>query len=301
LNYVRDVWIIARYELGEAIRSRRVLVLALLYVGGATIGSIFFVDMLAQFEETVSRTLLVPDPSKPGALTDAMLQSNEFRNVLARLLDDSALADRLIALPPLATFYGWLALTFAPVLVMLTSVDTIANDLQTGAARFALVRTDRLTWAVGKLLGQTLLMIGSLALGAFACLLVGSLRMAHFDFVQTLFWLLVNSWSAVVYAFAYIGLALGLSQLTRSAHTARALGLFCLALFGIARAVLASDLLNEKLPVIAQSLTLLFPRTYQLDLWSDALGKQAPAVIMLIALGISYFAAGYAYRRTKDA
>jgi hypothetical protein len=287
--------------LGEALRSRRVLVLALLYVGGATVGSVLFIDLLAQIETTVARTLLVADASKPGAMTEAMLQSSEFRTMLARLVNSPELAERLIALPPLATFYGWLALTFVPVLVMLTSVESIAADLQTGAARFALVRTDRLTWAVGKLLGQTVLMIVSLALGALASLLVGFFRMAHFDFARTFSWLLLNSLSAAIYAFAYVGLALGLSQLTRSAYTARALGLMFLALFGIMRALLTSDWAEETVPVLAQSLVLIFPRTYQLDLWSGALDKQAPAVVMLLALGVTYFSAGYAYRRTKDA
>lgn len=301
MSYLRDALIIARYELAEALRSRRVLVLALLYVGGATVGSLLFVDLLSQIEATVARSLLVAGASKPGAMTEGMLKSIEFRNMLAQLVEDRDLADRLITLPPLATFYGWLALTFVPVLVMLTSVEAIAADLQSGAARFALVRTDRLSWAVGKLLGQTVLMMVSLAVGALASLAVGIFRMANFDFVRTFTWLLLNSASAAIYAFAYVGLSLGLSQLTRSAQTARALGLLCLAAFGIVRALLASDAVTEAMPVVAQSLTLLFPRTYQLDLWSDALAKSVPAVVMLLALGISYFAAGYAYRRSKDA
>ena len=41
---------------------------------------------------------------------------------------------------------------------LFTSADTIAGDVQSGAVRFSLFRVDRLSWAAGKLVGQTCLM-----------------------------------------------------------------------------------------------------------------------------------------------
>ncbi len=301
MRSVRDALIVAGFELLEALRSKRVLVLSLLYVGGSVAGAVLFVDLLASIEATLAKTLFVADPSKPGAMTFALLQSEQFRAVVNRLIRDPDLTDRLITLPPLATFYGWLALTFLPVLVMLTSVESITQDLQSGAARFSLVRCDRLSWAVGKLLGQSALMLASLTLGSLATLLVGLFRMDGIALLPTLLWSLQLSLRASVFGFAYVGLALGLSQLTRSVQIARALGLAVLALFGAMRAVLESDWTIERAPVIAATLGRLLPRSHQIDLWRPELSARLPAMVMLVALGISFFAVGHVVRKRRDA
>lgn len=301
MSALTDARIVASFELVEALRSRRVLVLALMYVGGAVAGSILFIDLLASIESTLARTLLVADPSRPGAMTQALMQSEQFRGVLNRLIRDRELTERLIELPPLATFYGWLALTFLPVLVMLTSVESVSQDLQSGAARFSLVRCDRLSWAVGKLLGQSALMLTSLTLGSIATLLVGIFRMNGVAIWDTLLWLVMLSGRASVYGFAYVGLALGLSQLTKSVQVARALGLSVLALLGMLRAAFDSDWVLERAPVLAATLRVFLPRSHQLDLWRPELAERLPAMVMLVALGICYFALGHAYRKRKDA
>lgn len=300
MSALRDAWIVASFELVEALRSKRVLVLALLYVGGAVAGSVLFIDLLASIEATLASTLMVADPSKPGAMTRALIESEQFRAVVSGLIRDPKLTDRLITLPPLATFYGWLSLTFLPVLVMLTSVESITQELQSGSARFSLVRCDRLSWAVGKLLGQSALMLASLALGSLATLIVGLFRMQGVEVVPTLLWLLMLSARASIYGFAYVGLALGLSQLTRSVQVARALGLGVLALLGILRAVLDSDWTIERIPVLAASLRVVLPRSHQLDLWRPEVSERMPAMVMLVALGISYFAIGHLVRKRRD-
>ncbi len=301
MRSLRDATIVASFELIEALRSKRVLVLSLLYVGGAIAGAVLFIDLLASIEATLAKTLMVADPSKPGAMTFALLQSEEFRSVVNRLIREPDLTDRLIALPPLGTFYGWLALTFLPVLVMLTSVESIAQELQSGAARFSLVRCDRLSWAVGKLVGQSALMLASLALGSVATLLVGLFRMDGIDPLPTLLWSLQLSMRASVYGFAYVGLALGISQLTRSVQVARALGLSVLALLGILRAAFDSAWFLGHAPVVSATLRMLLPRSHQIDLWRPELMERLPAMVMLVALGMSFFAVGYLIRKRRDA
>ncbi len=301
MSALRDAWIVASHEWLEAVRARRVLVLALLYVGGAAAGSILFIELLASIEAQLAKTLLVADPTKPGAMTQALLQSEQFRGVLNRLIRDPELTERLVTLPPLATFYGWLALSFLPVLVMLTSVESITQELSSGAARFSLLRTERLSWAVGKLFGQSALMLLSLVLGGLASLAVGMFRMHGIDPVETATWMVLLSLRAGVYGFAYVGIALGLSQLTKSVPVARALGLGALAVLAIVRELLRSDFVAEQAPVVAGVFAWLLPRNHQLELWRPELVSRLPAMVMLLALGVSYFALGYLYRRRKDA
>jgi len=154
---------------------------------------------------------------------------------------------------------------------------------------------------VGKLLGQSALMLASLALGSLATLIVGLFRMQSVDVGPTLLWLLMLSGRASIYGFAYVGLALGLSQLTRSVQVARALGLSVLALLGILRAVLDSDWTIERIPVLAATLRVILPRSHQLELWRPELTERLPAMLMLLSLGVSYFALGHLVRKRRDA
>jgi hypothetical protein len=299
---LRDIAVVAGYELGEALRSRRVLILVLLFVGGAAAGTLAFVEVLESLEASLAEALAVAEPGKPGAVTAALMKSPEFLRMLGRFVRDEALARELAGLPPLALFYGWLGLTFMPVLIMLTSAETISAELATGSARFSLLRTARLRYSLGKLLGQTALMALGICTGAAAVWFTGYLSLASFEAGRSAFWLALLSIRIAFYGFAYVGLAIGLSHLTRSVPLSRAFALGSLlvlgALFGLGS---YNDLVREHAAGFADALLTLVPRSHMLDLWQPALLDRLPSLVMLPALGVVYFAAGYGYRARRDA
>jgi ABC-type transport system involved in multi-copper enzyme maturation permease subunit len=299
---LRDIAVVAGYELGEALRSRRVLILTLLFVGGAVAGTLVFVELLESLEATLAEALAVAEPGKPGAVTAALMQSPEFLRMLGRLVRDDALASELAGLPPLALFYGWLGLTFLPVLIMLSSAETISSELASGSVRFSLLRTDRLSFSLGKLAGQTLLLAVGIACGALAVWVTGYLSLGSFEAGRSALWLGFLSIRIGFYAFAHVGLAVGLSHLTRSVPLSRALALGSLfvlgALWGVGR---YSDVVREHAPGLADALLTLVPRSHMLELWQPALSDRLPALLMLVALGVVYFALGYGYRARRDA
>ncbi len=299
---LRDVAIVAGHELGESLRSRRVLILALLFVGGAVAGTLAFVEILESVEASLAQALAVAEPGKPGAVTAALMQSPEFLRILGRLVRDEALARELAGLPPLALFYGWLGLTFMPVLVMLTAAETISSELGSGSARFSLLRTDRLSFSLGKLAGQTLLLAIGIAGGALAVWVTGYAALGSFEAGRSALWLGLLSIRIGVYAFAHIGLAVGLSHLTRSVPLSRALALGSLlllgAVWGIGR---YNDAVREHAPGFADTLLTMVPRSHMLDLWQPTLVDRLPALFVLPALGVVYFALGYNYRARRDA
>lgn len=86
MSSARDAFTVMRFELAEALRTRRVLALALLYVGGAGFGTYLFADVLGEIEATLGQALSVATPDKPGAMSQALVQSSEFQTILARLL-----------------------------------------------------------------------------------------------------------------------------------------------------------------------------------------------------------------------
>ncbi len=291
----------AAFDLGEALRSRKVLVFLTLYVAGAIASTMIFTEVLQNVEQELAEQLLVARTETPGSLTQAVMESPELRRVLARLVHDDALAAALVRIPPVALLYGWVALTFGPIFVVLTSSDAIASEVATGSLRFALFRTDRAAWALGKLLGQSALLALGIALGGAATWITGWIRLASFAPADTALWIARYGLTAGCYAFAYLGLALGLSQVTRSVPWSRALGLLALVGAFMANGWLSRDEVREAAPVLAGSVAVLLPPAHRLDLWRLDAGDVTPAAVMLLALGVTYFAAGHARFARRDA
>lgn len=298
---LRDALVVAAFDLFESLRSRKVIVLLTLYLAGAMAAAGLFVTLLREIENTVARTLSVGETDRPGTMTAEVMQSEELLEVLTGLVGDAELAQALVSLPPLALFYGWLALTFVPVLAALTSADAVAGDLGSGAARFALFRTDRLSWAVGKLLGQAALMGVGIAAGGLGVWLVGLGFLASFEPGDTALWLVRLGGRAWVHGFAFLGGVLAVSQLTRSTNRAVGGSLLFLIAVGVVGGVLQSHWVLERAPVLADTLTQLLPRAHRMDLWRPDLAARLPSMVMLLALGVSWFALGHLRFARRDA
>lgn len=299
---LRDIAIVAGHELAEALGSRRVLIFTLLFVGGSVAGTLAFVEALETLEAGLATTLAVSDAGKPGAMTQELMRSPQFLRMLRRLVRDAALARELASMPPLSLFYGWLGLTFMPVLVMLTAAESVSSELSRGSLRFSLVRTERHAFSAGKLAGQTLLMLAGVFTGAAAVWLTGYFTLSGFEAGRTALWLALLSLRVGVYAFAYVGVAVGLSHLTASVPLSRALGLGSLLLFGVAYGVLRRNaFVQQHAAGIAETMLVAVPQSHTLSLWQPDLVERLPALVVLAALGVAYFALGYAYRARRDA
>jgi ABC-type transport system involved in multi-copper enzyme maturation permease subunit len=298
---LRAAAVVARFDLEESLRSRRVLVLLLLYAAGATGAAWIFTELLQSLEEELAAALLVARTDTPGSLTEALMESPEVRRIVTRWVRDPELAASLLRQPPIALLYFWFALTFAPAFVVLTASETISAEIASGSVRFALFRTDRGSWALGKLLGQAALLGVGLLLGAVGAYAVGALRLATFAPGPTAVHLLRYAATGFVHAFAFLGLALGVSQVTRSVPKARALGLGLYVAILVLDATLASRRVTEHVPVLAGTLRDLFPGPHRMELWRPELGAVLPATAMLLGLGLVLFAAGHARFLRTDA
>jgi ABC-type transport system involved in multi-copper enzyme maturation permease subunit len=301
MKSLRDALIVARFDLAESLRSRKVLVFLVLYVAAAVAAAVVFTEVLQSVETELAAQLLVARTDRPGSLTQAVMESDELRRVLGRLVRDRDLAATLVTIPPIALLYGWVALTFGPVFVILTSSDTVAAEIATGSARFALSRTHRDAWALGKLLGQAALLAVGVFLGAAGAYITGFVQLASFPLLETAWWMLRYASTSFFYVFAFLGLAVGVSQLTRSVPWSRALGLLALSAVAALSSALARDDIRERSPVHVDSLAQLFPASHRLDLWRPDASDFMPAVVVLIALGIGYFALGHVRFVRRDA
>ena len=302
LRPFRDACVVAAFDLEESLRSRRVVIFLVLYALGAVGATILFTELLQDIEVALAEQLLVARTTQPGSLTQAIMESPELHRVLSRVVDDPDVATELLALPPVALLYHWFAIGFAPVFVVLTASDAISAEVASGSVRYALFRTDRVSWLVGKLLGQAALLFVGLALGAVGAWVTGAVQLSSFEGARTALWLARFAGTAFFFAFAHLGLAMGISQLTRSVPWSRALGL--LALAGVFMGYFAlgpGRTLAELAPVLAESVRQLLPAAHRFGLWRLDAAIALRSALVLFALGCVYFSMGALRFSRRDA
>ncbi len=298
---LRDATLTALFDLRESLLSKRALALIVVYLGGSIATAALFVEVLQEMERVIAQGLAVSVTGKPGTIAMELMESEEFVQLLGWLLGDEQLGRELAVLPPMALFYGWAAMSMVPAFAVFTSSESIARELDSGSARFAFFRTSRGAWALGKLMGQAALLAVGIAFGACGTFLVGYFGLARFEAAETALWLFRISLRAWVYGFAFLGFAMGVSQLTRHVALARAMGLIGLAVLVVLGGLSGTEWVQEYSPVLVQTLHLFFPKAYKLDLWQPELVDRLPSVVMLLSLGGLYFVLGHLRLARGDA
>ncbi len=300
-SFLWDTLLVARFDLADSMRSLKAGLILLVFLAGSIGGTAIFLEVLQQVESAAASTLQVASVGKPGAMTGRLLESEQFLEVVTGLVGDQEVARQILTIPPLAMFFGWMGFACVPMLCVLISGGAIAGERASGSLRFSLVRTDRTAWAFGKLLGQGSLLLGGLFLSALGVWIFGFLRMANFAAVENGIWMLrfvVRIWFA---GLPWLGVALGLSQVSRSAYLATGLGIVALALGGILRVAVQAPPVEELSPVLFGTLGELLPGNHDLDLWRPELERRGAAMAMLAALGLGAFSLGHHQFLRKDA
>lgn len=217
-RFFKEVAVVARYELADAVRSRRAAVVIVLYMTGAVVAMNGFISILHRLEEQIARTLGISVLESAGAVTDSLWRSVHFRNMIIGLVGDRDIAMDLLDIPPIALMFGWLAFTFTPMLVMLTTSARIADEIGSGSVRYSLQRCSRATWSLGKFAGQAGLVVLALLLSAISAWVVARIRLDIMDSWATAQAFMIFAGKAWIYSFAFIGLATGVSQMSRPAN-----------------------------------------------------------------------------------
>ncbi len=294
----KKLWIVARFELLEAIRSRLFVVAMALYGAGAALGSYVFIKAMAA-AETAARHSLASSLGIDESQLPANLVREKALPMIASLVDDESLRQELLRMPPLSIFYGFMTLNVVAALVLVVSTGTMAADISSGAARYTLFRCDRLTWAAGKLLGQEAVLAAGLSLGALVAGGIGMMFESSYQ-PETWLWLGRASFRAWLYANAYLGLFTGLSLVAGSPMKARALALFSWIGLGVAHSLLTADFANQHLPWL-HYLGVLFPAAHHQALWSPSWSTYLPSAFALLIIGVTGFILGHRVFQGRDA
>ena len=91
-GFLRSILIVARYELADAIRTRRVIVLLILYLAGAMLACNGFITVLHKLEAQLVESLSLSPTSSAGAVTEALWKSTPFRRMITRLVGSKQVA-----------------------------------------------------------------------------------------------------------------------------------------------------------------------------------------------------------------
>jgi len=302
-GFVRDVGLVARYELAEAARSKLLIVITLLFVAAGGLAAWSFTEIVSTVEENAARMTGAPQSRRPGATVRRLRDSGSYRDMLRMFMRNQEKADYFAAIPPIVAFFAFFAFKITPFLVLLTSAETIATEVASRSIRYSVLRTGRLEFAVGKSLGQALIVVAVTALMALVCYLIAWASLAGFEHGATVLGMLSFWPRLLLYTLPFLGWAMFASMVTRSANLARLLSLgggFALAILS----ALANDpprwLRGEGLAPVRDLIANLTPFRHDEGLTYPPGGAFASDVAVCLALAALYFAAGFVLLRRRD-
>ena len=294
------IWQVTASECCGSARSRRVLVVMLLYVVAAVACMAVVTNMLGKIEAELVKLMQLPASDHTGLVSAALWKSQHFRWIVENFVRDRLVFQDIVGRHPVELIYAWFAIMFSPMLAVLAASNRVSDDLRSGSARYVIVRVARIEWTLGKYFGQAAIIAVALAASAFgawataACMLSG---VGAWDLLPAMF-----EWSARagVCSLAWLGLVLGVSHVFRSASVATTMCMVAIVLcsawgpllhFGAYKTG-AFWLLN---------LDALVPGGPAAAMWRRGLAPLVSGSIHLMVLGFFYLMIGHAIFRRRDA
>lgn len=294
-----QLWRITCYEWFTAIRSKRAIVILLLYMAAAICTMNFSINALQKMEQELVKLLQLPESEEVGVVSKTLWQSKPFKRIMKHVAHNDDVYNDLIGKHPAELIYAWLVFFYTPLLVVLVSANRISDDIGSGVIRYIAFRSSRFTWSFGKFLGQAGMIGGALLLSGIGAYIVALIRLhgTTFDlFINILEWSL-RAW---LYSLPFLGLSMGLSHLTRSGSKATIMGILsisgCFIISAIAH--FTEDATGWK--AIFSYLATLAPETHKVFLWRSSGAALATGATWMITLALCYLFLGYTAFRKRD-
>ena len=291
---------IAAMEWGLAVRSRRAMVMTLLFLAVAAGVMYLTITSFMAIEREVLSSLSLPTDGAPGSAMMTLWKSKPFVRFVEHVSGGSLVFADIRGRHPILLVYAIFLFHVVPLLTLLVSSSRVADDIRSGAARYWLVRVTRTEWSLGKFLGEALMLASAMVVGALAAWGVVLARLPFADGLTMLPGIVDWTLRAWVYAFAWLGLFLGLSHLVKSGGKATALCI--LALLGAAAWEPMLDNLAENVAGFgwASHLDALVPNSSWTLLWRRSVPAVLEGSVRLASLAFFYLALGATVFRRRD-
>ena len=301
MNFFTKIWRVAAYEWFDAIRSRRAIVILLLYLVTAVLGMNGSISMLEKIETQLVETLQLPESEHTGVVSTVIWKSKPFQRMVKNLTRDNLVLQDITGKHPVELIYAWFAFLCAPILVVLVAAPRIPEELGSGAVRYQIFRTSRAAWSLGKYTGMALMVACAIGIGTLGAYGVAAFRL-WMGGDSPNFFLALLQWGfrAWIYSLAFLGLVMGLSHLTHSPNKATVFGILALVACSILRVLAGIHRYIGALSDVWSYAELLVPSAYKGELWRSSISALVTGSASLVALGLCYLLLGYAFFRRRD-
>jgi ABC-type transport system involved in multi-copper enzyme maturation permease subunit len=143
MNLFLEIWLICTRELRRNFRSVKGIALGII----SLLGGVAFGAFQAIQESAFKKNLSMLDSMEANVKKASLQQGLETMGY------QTEVAKHLVEGPLSLHFLGMISLGFAPLLASILGFDTIANDIQHRTIRYWTMRTSRVGYLFGKLLG----------------------------------------------------------------------------------------------------------------------------------------------------
>jgi ABC-type transport system involved in multi-copper enzyme maturation permease subunit len=320
----RDIFLVAGFELREMMRSRRAFLFTVLYILVAAAGSYLFVEFLTgihsvtnppdqrrdrpAFFQNAPATPSRPaeTPVTPGMPEESRLfqRGSPFRGILSGNVDEEAAVEFMASKPAIVLFHLFISLTMMPMIIMITSSESIAQEHQSRGVRFIGLRTGRAEFVLGKLLGQCATLAVMTLLAGGVCMAIAWWKLADFEFMPALSAILLFWPRLLAYCIAFLGLA-GLcsmnSNSTVGSRTFSIVGLVSLWIMNhLAEFYQMGVPVDDPHARVWHAIQFFSPFSHQNDLWYPEFSHYGVAMIDLVILSALYVGIGLIFYRRRD-
>lgn len=300
MRFAADVWWVAVYELGEAVRTRLFQLVLLAYAGGIAFSTWLFVKALSNAEEVAAGTLGVPSTARPGAMMGTFLENPDLARVVGQMAGGGTDVTELLKEPLLGLWTGVATMALLPLVLVFSASGSIASEVKSRSVRYLLCRTGRLQIGLGKLAGQLLIALVAAVIGGLVAWGMGMTMMVGNPPLGLALSLVERTARAAVWALPFAGLGLAASQWIPSPNGARVVVAGLVGAMPIAAYWL--DLhVGLSLPGRLADLAGLFiATTAWSDFWATDLPTFGAAAARSVVLAVVYYSLGHAVFARRD-
>jgi ABC-type transport system involved in multi-copper enzyme maturation permease subunit len=280
---------IARHELVVALRTRRALMGAALYLGAASIGGLVYARIVRRIEQAAIGVIQSQSgmDSSQAAETLRLNAESTYHDLLAWFagIPIEELAPSLVGSPVLPMFL-WCSLSFLPFLILLTSFDQLASDLQARSLCYSTLRARRAEIVLGKALAHAVIFIVLTAASSVVLLLIAGSAFASGSFSEAVpgmlrLWLLL-----IPFGLTYLGLTSFCSVTARQPFSALLLAIGIAALLRMF-SWLGSLPEGHRLALL-RPLEWLSPAIHQGGFWRAGLAAPAGSALAYLVIGAAF-------------
>ena len=291
---------VAIADIGTSLRSRRAIVMILLFAAVSALIAYALVSAFAAIEREVVAALGLPAADNPCAVSATLWKSKPFMRFASGVAGGNLVFADIIGRHPLVLAYAFFMFSTVAVLTLLVSAPKIADEIRSGAARYWLIRTTRGEWSIGKFVGEALLVAVSLSVGSLSAWGVVAFRLPGATGAVLLPDFLDWTARAAAYAFAWLGLFIGISHVARSGGKAVAFSIMAMLALSVWPVTLGN--IAEVCPYLSfvKGLDVLAPHSAMSLMWRRTPAALLRGVVHLSAISFLYVGIGAALFRRRD-